>query len=1650
MFEQFLELLRQVSLRQAALTSQAQPVLPDAGAQRDFELMGGTARDPLGNAPEAQRKQLEKMRKWEEGSGRFPGTVPVSQEVQGRRLLDDGAAGLTPGLAEELLQEEKGFPSILDAFEKAGHSVFDGVPEEQHPMLEMSVNQMLQDRLDGTDNVDEAWRMGKLDPAFMDALGMDPELVDEFHRVAARESLRTYNSPAIRDMKAMGRDTQIPQWARVHPNDTMAYYKMLNERSNRDLLTSLKIDGEVRRDSGFGQVLRNAKSEPVDSAYDLNEQYSETNERTRPSERPGYKGYTRDLSDFGDTDGWWKLWGREDPESAWGPSRFNEMTSDELLALRKAVVEGETLGDVPFLVDRENVKGKPLFTSKNREIPYGNEILDEIDRALYDRTQQRAPLQLGPELNPSNRYHQEAFRGLLKQMTGGQDTTSLTARLAGLSQEDLLGVKAALADPSTTPTWYEVLGGDRLTSDMPFRIGDQHYFKNDPISDRNRQFLQDFIDDRISNTPPSATDRLKGRLGDRNQRGAIGSGRRLPSSGIGSIPDIERAWSAIQTITDMEAELPLTDSIEGPSGPMPNPDQMRAADSFRQDPGYQKANSYLKSWIERNEALLNQEGVMPNFVKNLNRGMFTDGEVADLLYQKIVSDPGLRGNRGDFLLDIQESRFAPRPRNQRGSVSFDRFVDFIRNRWKNDRNQRGAVGDDPMPLPNRASRKAGDDLLRRLDEIDRSLLKQAKGGVLDQLFASTTPELDEDAGRAWLAGNEAWDAYRLEGGTLYDGGTTGGWPAVGGRQSPAERSLETTIDQELFNDYAEEALARKINSPIWPVDPQRTALGITKTQDIKELAAIERLLSDPELYAEDLRLQPSMDANPWRYLNEELIPRGGELPDSYGIVGFGDRGDDISGFLSRNDPSAIDARDYWRGSRDVNSIYDSYFDRVTPYYDSESAQVFESLVKDLQSSAELERLETGVDPRTRIMAEAARDLNIPLNPKIPQHNDFAETLFKFMGGGEGGGPAPTDSLDLIDQVLAGNEQVMGGARTAMGAPLPGVLGRQTIFESPPDRPTGGPVMPPTNATRPAGANPFWFNNPPPVPPGVDTRQFLNDWLTQNRATPVERARFFANDGPGGRVLAADPFYAAERLRNAGVYPSGDVLGPNTRARLAGRRGYGFEAGDAMDMGPTRMGGGEPFPGGSTVPPERFNRTWQPSDGAAPDPIRLGVEQGRTPPGTSPGTWSPFEPPASPLTPPPYNPTPPPYRPTPPPYRPTPPPYRPTPPPYRPTPPPYNPTPPPVAPPPVAPPPVGPIFRGPTANGELLPSASNARYVEPLFNQMAQAGGSWAGDYSPTTPKRGLLSQAKNALFGQGALWGNSRVPGLSQLGRKFPIGTNIGVGLAGGAVGSFAAGALDESDWLGGKDSFANDAASKMLRWGGAGAGFGPWGALAGAAIGLGHEGLERVGVLGDGSQADDGTLVQDIYNSGLRAGVPRDDLDGYLRQYNDMLGFADSATDPDAFKQQLTDAFRQSVMGKYSELTTPGDGTSPEEQEALALAIQAQIGAMAQPYANQMLRDADNVAAGYDQVAANDPAMAPFARQAADYARYTASRDATNYITAQGLSPMYQALMKQAGYFNSAASSLQQSMMGSTNSSSTPGLEEMLAQYRQGALAGA
>jgi hypothetical protein len=599
-------------------------------------------------------------------------------------------------------------------------------------------------------------------------------------------------------------------------------------------------------------------------------------------------------------------------------------------------------------------------------------------------------------------------------------------------------------------------------------------------------------------------------------------------------------------------------------------------------------------------------------------------------------------------------------------------------------------------------------------------------------------------------------------------------------------------------------------------------------------------------------------------------------------------------------------------------------------------------------------------------------------------------------------------------------------------------------------------MPPTNATRPAGASPFWFNNPPPVPPGMDTRQFLNDWLTQNRATPVERARFFANDGPGGRVLAADPFYAAERLRNAGVYPSGDVLGPNTRARLAGRRGYGFEAGDPMDMGPTRMGGGEPFPGGSTLPPERFNRTWQPSDGAAPDPIRLGVEQGRTPPGTSPGTWSPFEPPASPLTPPPYNPTPPPYRPTPPPYRPTPPPYRPTPPPYNPTPPPYRPTPPPYNPPrarfqpPLPPIPEAPAFTGPIANGELLPSARNARYVEPLFNQMAQAGGSWAGPSTPTTPKPGLLSQARNAFLGEGALWGNTRVPGLSQLGRKFPIGTNIGVGLAGSAVGGFAGGALDESDWLGGKDSFANDAASKMLKWGGAGAGFGPWGALAGAAIGLGHEGLERVGVLGDGSQADDGTLVQDIYNSGLRAGVPRDDLDGYLRQYNDMLGFADSATDPDAFKQQLTDAFRQSVMGKYSELTTPGDGTSPEEQEALALAIQAQIGAMAQPYANQMLRDADNVAAGYDQVAANDPAMAPFARQAADYARYTASRDATNYITAQGLSPMYQALMKQAGYFNSAASSLQQSMMGSTNSSSTPGLEEMLAQYRQGALAGA
>ncbi len=76
--------------------------------------------------------------------------------------------------------------------------------------------------------------------------------------------------------------------------------------------------------------------------------------------------------------------------------------------------------------------------------------------------------------------------------------------------------------------------------------------------------------------------------------------------------------------------------------------------------------------------------------------------------------------------------------------------------------------------------------------------------------------------------------------------------------------------------------------------------------------------------------------------------------------------------------------------------------------------------------------------------------------------------------------------------------------------------------------------------------------------------------------------------------------------------------------------------------------------------------------------------------------------------------------------------------------------------------------------------------------------------------------------------------------RKVPTRGGGVAGIAGGIAGNM----LDESQLLGGDESVANDTASKMLKWGGAGAALGSMipgvgtvvGGLGGAAVGAGHE----------------------------------------------------------------------------------------------------------------------------------------------------------------------------------------------------------------------
>lgn len=1642
MFEEFLRMLRLAAFQQNS---------EDAGRRMLFQLSGldvpGNRDTVLGRLADWEAANLEAGKPPPEAADLIRGTsggeydpdygrVPQSPEVDLTQQLNDGTLEVPSyrDITLPLMRNEASAQSrrtadstiaLIDSFRPGG---WEALLERVGPLDPEGIT---------VDEISEAWARGKLDHQFLIQQGADPDSVAEWHKILFDHVNQQEGARVHQNVNELAGSYQAERAYPVSPSDVVNFYEDVAEAQALDPRTSGPNPVErVLHETGFGRAwLKRDLSRsgiPLADSLNLLEQYdrglftadeatffirelapptgqgNETIQELEAKRAGRQLGFTSDpaaisrlqkrfdslLPQAVDRNQVLDAIGRTfqfgvPPEMREEIRRVPGMEGVDPVRLEKIIEQGQAAA---FYAARERMALDP-FSEQGRASSAWEWVLNE---SLQN--EQDIPVGLGPlagneadlerslikgdivadnewwkargtELDPANRYHQEAFRGLLKQMTGGQDTTSLTARLSGLSRAELEQVKAAVADPNITPTWFDVLGGSKINDESSIRIGPNHYFRNQEINPEMRELLGQFMDEQIAKTPPPYN----------------------PPTNPGMGPRSGRPWGLPGT-NNVYEQLPW--ELGGRTAPIP--------------------------------------------------GVTRDG-----------SSPVPDGRSNKIMSDI-DSLLAQAKSGRQGSV-LDRLF--------------------PM--------SPEDQMI--LDFIDEGLAREAFDGLDDDQLVHEALMFVADQEAASPADSQRWGGRQSQ----YLSDRDRYYAFLNDHDLSPERVsydrynrlmsfiAEQRNDEMLrpgsFSDQVRRLQDTAEIGQVWPADPRRTAIGLSRRDDASlyldenaivspdgvpgdwyrdKLAKSRELLTNDDAYRAFLADRLENDIAPDAVVND-LPSLTDALTDLDDATRFkGPNAVDLEKFASLTDLDR-DALAYWIGAEPYNPLLDMN--------QTGDGFAYNSTIEDLTTIDEFERLRTGASPRERLMAQYASANPDILSPKIPQHNAWMENLFNFMAPGQGAATTRGDQLSDIDRILAENQEVMGGARSSQapdsvrgrgpGAGFPG----QTTFEFPPDRPTGGPQMPPTNPTR--AANPFWFNNPPPIPPGQDTRTFLNQWLTSMGASPQQRARFWSNNGPGGRVVANDPFYGAERLRNAGL---GDLgLGDLGLGDVTGEGGV-------PDMGPTRMGGGgQPFDGGSTLDPRIFNKPqWSPFGAEPPQPVRLAVEQGRVPDGVGPGTFDPFGG-SSPLTPPPYRPKPPPYNPptpTPPPYNPptpdplTPPPYRPTPPPYRPTPPPFNPSTMPTGPSRIPPPfdpsrmprpsiPDMPAFTGPMADGTLLPDARNAKYVQPLLDSIGSGTGLMSSEGATPDPnlrRGGLVGQAKRAIDAIPGGWTYGK-PGWSNMKN---LAVNTGAGLAGGVIGSMGGQALDDSDWLGGEDSFFNDAAAKALKWGGFGAGFGPKGALIGALVGIGHEGLERVGILGDGSDDTSTATADSIYNAGLRAGVPQSDLDMLRRQYEGMLQFADTADDPEMFRQKLLEGFQTDVMGKYQKLTTRGDGTSPEEQQALAMAIQAQIGSMARPYADRMLRDADNVAASYDQIAASDPALAPFARQAADYARYTASRDATNHATSAALSPMYSSLMKQASYFNSAAAQAQQQMMEDGTSSTPGGLDDILSQYRQGQLA--
>lgn len=335
-----------------------------------------------------------------------------------------------------------------------------------------------------------------------------------------------------------------------------------------------------------------------------------------------------------------------------------------------------------------------------------------------------------------------------------------------------------------------------------------------------------------------------------------------------------------------------------------------------------------------------------------------------------------------------------------------------------------------------------------------------------------------------------------------------------------------------------------------------------------------------------------------------------------------------------------------------------------------------------------------------------------------------------------------------------------------------------------------------------------------------------------------------------------------------------------------------------------------------------------------------------------------------------------------------------------------------------------LVRAATVNGPAMVTKGVTPGMElvPAGVRTAAGVGEAAAPLTSTAARSGLVNTLRGAIGLAPAEAAGFRAGAAGVLGKMaLPAGIAMG--------GVQAGGMLDESNWLGGSESAANDYTSKALKLGGVGAGAGllfggPAGAAigggVGAAVGLGWEGLERAGVLSAPTiQEQVDTTIHDADNAAREIGLPEQVIDALKQQYRAEKEFVDPG-DKGArtlLAQGYADRVQEQALAyaadpnSFLRESTSSNNGGNELQRALIM--RSLLVNTIQPYADNYLAQSEATAKSLENMAASAGDLAPMYQQQAASTRQMGGMYAANLVNQAQITPYMQALQDQAGYLN-------------------------------------